>query len=624
MVYLLEDSGFCGGVRNAYARTVELTPKIDAGKSVYLYGHLANNQRVMDTLTAKGFVVVESVDDIADGSVVVIRSHGVPEAVFAQLAKKNVEIVDCTCSVVKKIHKVVKEKTEAGETVIIIGSKGHPEVIGIHGWCNPGFGFVAGSAEDLKIELGSKKITVVGQTTCDRGWWDEAVSIIKAKFPCAEIRDTLCNVVSGRVDKAVEIAKKCDVMVVVGDKSSANSMKLVESCKGVCKDVRFITCVEDIADNDNAFAIKAHIGLVGSASTPDDLLEQIHSHLTFLDFLSEVKRDISTAVDEQFECLIIDAKGKPFIEEAIMDLYTQNKHGKAIRAAMIKLGEIIAGGDDSHYLPIALSYELFQTAILIHDDIIDKSPMRRGKKTIHSAPGDSHLALSRAICIGDMGFFLVDKILAESNIPPARLIKILQLFSKIKLTTLEGEIMDVCLPHDPIDIKHEYEKYTGIVENIYEYKTAWYTLVGPMMLGGICGSASSETLETLKQIALPLGLAFQIKDDILGIFSTGEALGKSILSDISEKKQTLLYGYAAKHANKADYDLLCKSYGKPSANENDLHTVREIFIKTGALSYAESEIERQSKTSLEAISRLDDKHQPLLRGLVSFLINRRY
>ena len=623
MIHLLEDSGFCGGVRNAYDRAIELLPRIEAGKPVYLYGHLANNQRVMDALVAKGFVVAQSVDEISFGSTVVIRSHGVPEAVFARLAEKNAEIVDCTCSVVKNIHKAVKEKTESGNVVIIIGSKGHPEVIGIHGWCKDGHAFVASTAEDLEIGFGDKNITVVGQTTCDRGWWVQAVSIIKAKFPCAEIRDTLCNVVSGRVDKAVEIAKKCDVMVVVGDKSSANSMKLVESCKKACKDVRFITCVRDIADNDDAFGGKVEVGLVGSASTPDDLLEEIYGHLLFLDFLSVVREEIATAADELFEGLLHEALGKPFISDAIKDLQNQNKHGKAIRAAMVKLGEIIAGGA-TDYLPIALSYELFQTAILIHDDIIDKSPMRRGKRTIHSACGDSHLALSRAICIGDMGFFLVDKILAEADIPPDRLIKIMRLFSKIKLTTLEGEIMDVCLPYEPIDIKHDYEKFIGIVENIYRYKTAWYTLVGPLMLGSICGGTSSETLETLKQITLPLGLAFQIKDDVLGIFSTGDVLGKSNLSDIAEKKQTLLYGYAAKHANEADYELLCNCYGNPDANENDLQTVREIFTKTGALSYAEAEIERQSKTSLEAISRLDAKHQPLLRGLVSYLINRKY
>ena len=641
MIDLLKDSGFCVGVRNAYTRAMGLVPLIDAGNTVHLYGNLANNQRVMDALAAKGFAVTESINDIACGSTVVIRSHGVPEDVLKKLTEKKVEIVDCTCAVVKSIHKIAKEKSDAGETVIIIGKAGHPEVIGIHGWCKEGHGIVANSAGDLDINFCDKNITVVGQTTCDRLWWDEAVGIITSKFPQAKVHDTLCNVVSERVKKATELASRSEAMIVVGDKTSANTMKLLESCQLVNKDVRFITSVEDIADIDDVFKKKAHIGLVGSASTPDDLLEEVYSHLIFLDFLSEVRNDVTEAADKLFDNILSEA-GKPFIREAIIDLQNQNKHGKAIRAAMIKLGELIASSPVSeeacpnqepsmdfsysgaNYLPIALGYELFQTSILIHDDIIDKSPMRRGKRTIHSADGNPHFALSRAICIGDLGLFLADKIISEAVIPHARLVKIMQLFSKIKLTTLEGEIMDVSLPYEPIDIKAEYEKYTRIVENIYEYKTAWYTLVGPMMLGGLCGGASNETLETIKQITLPLGLAFQIKDDILGIFSTGVVLGKSNLSDIIEKKQTLLYGYAVRNASAADHEQLNKCYGNKGANENDLRTVRDIFIRTGALKFAEAEIRKQSKKSLEVINRLDDRFKPLLRGLVSFLTSRKH
>ena len=235
MIHFVEDSGFCGGVRNAYTRAMELVPKIEAGEAVYLYGHLANNQRVMDSLIAKGFIVAESVDDITDGSTVVIRSHGVPESVFTRLAEKKVNIVDCTCTVVKSIHKVVRERTEAGGTVIIIGKKGHPEVIGILGWCKDGLGYVANSADDLEMDFSDKSITVVGQTTCDRMWWDKAVATIMKKYPHADICDTLCDVVSERVKRATEIASKSDTMIVVGDTSSSNSLKLLESCKKALK-----------------------------------------------------------------------------------------------------------------------------------------------------------------------------------------------------------------------------------------------------------------------------------------------------------------------------------------------------------------------------------------------------
>ena len=623
MINFLQNSGLCGGVRNAYNKALQQAEKIKNGETVYLYGNLANNSHIMENLTSRGFITAYNIDDITPHSTAIIRSHGVPEAVYAQLAEKNVFIVDCTCVMVKNIHNVVKEKTEAGGTVLIVGEEGHPEVVGTHGWCKNGHGIIVHSAEDIN-NLGqiNKPLTVVGQTTCSKTLWDTAVDLILKKFPHAQIHDTLCGVVAERVVKAAEIAKNCETMIIAGDKDSANSLKLVESCKAVCSDVKFISRIEDISASFEFTGNNKHIGLAGSASTPDDLLEEIHSHLLFLEFLHRVKTDVYQASEHLFDKLIKESSGKPFVEDAIKDLCHQNKDGKAIRAAMIKLGEIIAGGSGSVCLPVALSYELFQTSILIHDDIIDNSPMRRGKATIHSLSGDSSLGVSRAICIGDMGLFLANKIIAEADLPSDILIKIMRLFSQIQLTTLEGEIMDVCLPYEPINIKTHYEKYTSIVGSIYEYKTAWYTLAGPMMLGAICGGGSEGTLETIKNFALPLGLAFQIKDDILGIFSSDKVLGKSNLSDIAEKKQTLLYGYAAKNAAEQDYALLQNSYGKKGANKSDLKAVRDIFIKTGALKHAEDEINRLSNISLEAIERMDTKHKPLLRGLVSYLINR--
>ena len=640
MIDFLKNSGFCAGVRNAYETCCALAPKVENGETVYLYGNLANNSHMMESLAAKGFVVIDSLDGAREGNTVVIRSHGVPEAVYAFLAEKNVGIVDCTCQVVKNIQRVVKEKTESGDTVIIIGKKGHPEVVGIHGWCKEGHAYVAESLSDLEADFSGKSLSVVGQTTCDKNFWDEAVSYLSKNFPAVKIHDTLCNVVAERVVRASEIAKNSDVMFIVGDVDSANSMKLLQSCRSVCKDVRFVSCIHDLTDAEDAFArsnpaeicsssrlagfTPKRIGLAGSASTPDDLLETVYSHLLFLEFLSETKHDVAKAGGEFFMEKISDASEMPFVEDALKDLYFQHKNGKAIRAAMIKLGELTASGKNIQFLPIALAYELFQTSILIHDDIIDKSPLRRGKNTIHAKPGDSHLSLSRAICIGDLGLFLSNKIMAEAEILPDVLVKLYRLFSRIQLTTLHGEIMDVCLPYEPIDIRTENEKFTSIVGSIYEMKTAWYTLAGPAMLGAICGGAGDETLELLKNITLPLGVAFQIKDDILGIYASTETLGKSNLSDMREKKQTLLFGFAAKNARPEELDFLNRTYGNPDSDETDLKTVREIFTRTGALKYAEDEIFRLSKISTELICSLEEGQRPVFRGLVSYLVNRRY
>ena len=291
LINYLKDSGFCSGVKNAFDTALKQLPKIEAGEEVYLYGHLANNKRVMDDLISKGFKIAVCPDDITKGSTVVIRSHGVPEFVYTELAKKNAFIIDCTCTVVKNIHKVVKEKSEAGDFIIIIGKKGHPEVEGIYGWCKEGHAYIVESLGDIDTCFKEKKLTVVGQTTCDGSFWESAAAAILQKYPHAEIHNTLCSVVSARVKEAAETAKKSDVMVIVGDINSANSLKLVDACKNACKDVRFISCLEDMAANEDIFIGNKNISLAGSASTPGELLEEINAYMLFVSFLFKVSQE---------------------------------------------------------------------------------------------------------------------------------------------------------------------------------------------------------------------------------------------------------------------------------------------------------------------------------------------
>jgi len=630
VIYIVEESGFCHGVRAAVHKADGLVEKLASGSKVYLYGDLVNNRHVMARYIHEGFIVAESADEIDAGSVVIIRAHGVGRAIYEELAKKNINIVDCTCVKVKSIHKIVAEKCAAGYRVIIVGKKNHPEVLGTFGWCNDGV--VVEAMDELEAAISNSKVPlcVVAQTTCNKSWWDKAIEIIKAKKPDAEIFNTLCDVTAKRIENAVEMAKESDCMVVVGDKKSANSVELFEACKAVCKNVFFVSSLEELSENTDDILRCEKIGIAGSSSAPTGTIKEIHDFLLFAEFLTKAKKEVETACDKYLNDLIDDAKDKPFIGAAIRDLHNQNQGGKRIRGAMIKLGEKIASGIDEENCggtpstTVAMAYEIFQTAILIHDDVIDKSCTRRGKQTIHTCEGDSHFGISRAICIGDYGLFLANKILADSGLPDDVLVKVFRMFSEIQLKTIEGEIMDVSLPAFPIDILKEYDEYMQLVGNIYDNKTSWYTLVGPLLLGAICGGWGIKQTIALRDFAMPLGMAFQIKDDLLGIFANEKVLGKPALSDIVEKKQTILYGYAYKHAASGQKLQLEKSYGNPLANENDLQIVREIFMATGAKAYAEDKIFRLSQLSLIISNNFNDEIRPLMQGLVHYLLTRRY
>ncbi|MCL2372770.1 MAG: 4-hydroxy-3-methylbut-2-enyl diphosphate reductase [Defluviitaleaceae bacterium] len=646
MVTKLKESGFCYGVQGAVDRAAA---RLHEGCLVYLYGDLANNDIVMARLKSQGAKVANNISEIPPGAVVIIRAHGVPQETHNHLHANNI-VEDCTCPKVKNIHKIVAEKSASGYKIIIIGKSGHPEVAGTYGWCAPGTAAVADSLTNLATALAvaSGKICVVAQTTCKQAWWQQAVATIKATHPHAEIHDTLCNILSARLNSATELAKTSDTMIIVGDPKSANSTELYQACAAISQ-THFASSLNDII---KLPALAGKIGLAGSASTPKDITDEIHNYLTFNAFLQHTKAEIETASETYLQSEIKAATPNSFIHNALTELHRQHQNGKRIRGAMIALAgqasrECAPGasvsvsqpdsdsGSNSNYLEIAIAYELFQTAILIHDDIIDRSHTRRGRLTIHAAGKEkmrhlgneaaAHYGISQAICIGDYGLFLANKILANSSLPPAALVEVLKLFSQIQLTTLQGEIMDVALPYQSMDIFAEYESYTKIVGQIFEYKTAWYTLAGPMMLGAIAAGASETTVNLLRDIALPLGVAFQIKDDLLGIYGSEAELGKPALSDIQEKKQTLLYGYAYKHATPAQRSQLDTSYGNPDATQAHLTITREIFNATGAKSYCEGEITRLSAISTGLIQggSFAPGYEALLLGLASYLMTRR-
>ncbi|MDE6129133.1 MAG: polyprenyl synthetase family protein [Lachnospiraceae bacterium] len=360
----------------------------------------------------------------------------------------------------------------------------------------------------------------------------------------------------------------------------------------------------------------------------------------FIDFLKSAGKEIEDMAGKYFDDFVSNAVENVFVRESLESLIKQNEGGKRVRGALIKLGEKIAShGRNHNYLPIAVGYELFQTSVLIHDDIIDRSDTRRGKATIHvdsaekikeskgiSDEAATHYGISRALCIGDYGFFISYQFLAKCAVDSAVLTKVYQLYSQILSKTCEGEIMDTILPFDRISILDNYDAYEKMVSQIYELKTAWYTLAGPLMLGAVCGGGSEALVDLLKRIAIPLGIAFQIKDDLLGIYSSDEVLGKSVLSDICEGKQTLLFGFAYQKANEEQRALLDRHYGKRDASEQDLEVIRKVFEETGAKQQAEAEIKRLSAYSRELIQNdlIDKEYQAILYGLVSYQTGRQF
>jgi geranylgeranyl diphosphate synthase type I len=231
----------------------------------------------------------------------------------------------------------------------------------------------------------------------------------------------------------------------------------------------------------------------------------------------------------------------------------------------------------------------------------------------------THYGTSQAICLGDVGFILANRLIAESAFDAEKKIEALSVFHTAQMNTLDGEMLDVLL-----STARDYGDGDGILR-IASLKTAWYTIAGPMQLGAVLAGAPQGLLRGLEDFGLSLGVAFQLRDDILGIQAAEEETGKSGASDIAEGKATLLIHYALKNASADDRRRLSEIYGRPSVSESDREAVQAIFSSTGAFDAVARYAERclgEAKRLIPGVTR-DAQYAALLTQLSDMVFLRK-
>ncbi len=325
----------------------------------------------------------------------------------------------------------------------------------------------------------------------------------------------------------------------------------------------------------------------------------------------------------------------PTLDKILEVFITGFEGGKRLRAILVRLGyEVIASKADNCTLLPAIAYEIFQTSILAHDDIIDESPLRRGKETIYKSlerlgneihiEGKNylHYGISQTICVGDVGLFLAIKMLAKANVADAVKTKSIHSFIETLVNTGLGEMLDVELPY--IKSTNENLDEAEDIMRVYKFKTARYTITGPLQLGAILAGSSDAILQSIVEFGDSLGVAFQIKDDVIGIFSSEGEIGKSVTSDIEEGKKTLLYNYAMLNAKDEDRLYLEENYGKWKIDSIVHERIKEIFTQSGAKSYCENLIINFAEKGKKQISKItnNEYYSILLAGVADYLVGR--
>lgn len=326
------------------------------------------------------------------------------------------------------------------------------------------------------------------------------------------------------------------------------------------------------------------------------------------------------------------------ISENISEFTRMNCHGKFIRGALVNLGYSILRSDIEYSDELALAFEIYQTAILINDDIIDHASLRRNQPTIPvhymndweakgiEIKGDAYdVANSMAICAGGLGMCYANQKVAEAYNRSDNLGTLLRYFNQVIINTIQGEIIDVILPFEEQNFCSNEDDLVDSITEIYRLKTAWYTVIGPLCLGMILAGGENENIKKMECFAESLGIAFQIKDDILGIYADEDNIGKNVGSDITEFKQTLLYAYIR---NQKEYfsDLL-RYYGKENLTYEDVKAIRDLFSKSGALAYAEHEMNRYFELAikgLKSIKFIPEEKETILFGLIWYLKLRKF
>ena len=287
-ITVAKTAGFCFGVARAVDKAFELAKN---GVQAVTLGPVIHNPQIVERLEEQGIPYVSSTKEIKDGQTVIIRSHGVPLSVYGELEGK--EVVDCTCPFVLKIHRIVKEQSEMGKTILIAGNKDHPEVQGIKGHCL-GEVFTFETEEELEEiltnlkENGENSVAIVAQTTFNKKLWKKFQEKIKKLYTNILIFDTICSATDCRQQEAIEIAQTSDYMVVIGGKESSNTRKLYEICSGYCETV----LIETKSELDKSQILcHSSIGVTAGASTPADIIKEV------LNTMSEIIKEQNEELD---------------------------------------------------------------------------------------------------------------------------------------------------------------------------------------------------------------------------------------------------------------------------------------------------------------------------------------
>ena len=267
-IFLAKDAGYCFGVRDAVNLAYDTAKRHG---DVYMLGDIVHNENVVADLNKAGARVVKSLDEVPDGKPILFRAHGTLVETWDDAKSKDMNIIDATCPLVKEIHDEVLKLSKEGRKIIIIGDHGHDEVVGIASQVRDAI-IVSNEKEAMELRK-MKRAGVVSQSTQTIENVQKIINIIMTKVYDLNFVNTICFPTKRNQDQIKDLAKECDVMIVIGSFTSANSKRLTMLAEEINKKSYQVTDADDI--NIEWFAGAKTVGLSAGASTPDNIINNV-------------------------------------------------------------------------------------------------------------------------------------------------------------------------------------------------------------------------------------------------------------------------------------------------------------------------------------------------------------
>ncbi|MFA5840175.1 MAG: 4-hydroxy-3-methylbut-2-enyl diphosphate reductase [Candidatus Margulisiibacteriota bacterium] len=276
-ILIAQHSGFCEGVERAYRIALE---QVKLNHPVYMLGNLVHNTQVVEQFINAGAKIIKTLNEVPDNSpgILLISAHGVSPEIYTEAKRKKLQIIDTTCPWVKKAQKIAKELSDCEKNIVIVGDKGHVEVKGLVGWSG-GKAIVVENMSDVNsLSLPKDQpIGVLAQTTQSKENFNQVVTELKNRFNNVTAFDTICGATAKRQAAAVELAKKVDLLLVIGDKMSANTRRLTELCTETGTRTHQIQTVSEL--NTSWLDGIQKVGITAGASTPEWVIKAVVAKL---------------------------------------------------------------------------------------------------------------------------------------------------------------------------------------------------------------------------------------------------------------------------------------------------------------------------------------------------------